>query len=181
MPATAQTPRETPHLRRAEPRDAALLAELAARLFEQTFGPQNEPENMRAYLARAFSPDIQRAELSDAERVTWMAEDPSGVAIGYVMLRRGSGVPSVGGARPAEIQRVYADRSWHGRGVGAALIQACVDQARAWSCDVLWLAVWEENPRAIRFYEKSGFRSIGRQTFLLGDDVQFDIVMARAM
>jgi ribosomal protein S18 acetylase RimI-like enzyme len=60
-------------------------------------------------------------------------------------------------------------------------MSACVDQARAWGCDVLWLAVWERNPRAIAFYEKSGFDQVGRTTFKLGNDLQFDHVMAKPL
>jgi diamine N-acetyltransferase len=60
-------------------------------------------------------------------------------------------------------------------------MKACVEQARAWGCDALWLAVWERNPRAIAFYEKSGFRKVGRQTFLLGHDVQHDDVMEQSL
>jgi GNAT superfamily N-acetyltransferase len=76
------------------------------------------------------------------------------------------------------VQRIYADRSWHGRGVGSALLQACVEQSRAWGCDVLWLGVWERNPRGIAFYEKWGFRRVGEQRFLVGTDSQRDHVMA---
>jgi ribosomal protein S18 acetylase RimI-like enzyme len=58
-------------------------------------------------------------------------------------------------------------------------MDTCIAQARAWECDVIWLAVWEKNPRAIAFYEKKGFRKVGRQTFQLGSDIQHDHVMAR--
>jgi len=84
-------------------------------------------------------------------------------------------------SRSAEIQRIYADRAWHGRGVGETLMRACIDQAREWQCDVIWLGVWERNPRAIAFYEKTGFQRVGRQMFVLGRDVQFDLVMSRRL
>jgi ribosomal protein S18 acetylase RimI-like enzyme len=158
--------------------DAGTLAELAARLFEQTFGDANDPEDMRSYLASAFSVDKQRHELGDARRVVWIAEDPAGMPIGYAMLRRGSLAPGVTASEAAEIERIYADREWHGRSVGSALMQVCLAQAREWKCDVIWLGVWEKNPRAIAFYEKNGFRAVGRQTFLLGRDVQHDLVMS---
>jgi len=168
-------------LRRATPGDARLLAELAARLFEDTFGPDNRPEDMRAYLAAAFSEEQQSAELADETRSAWIALDPAGRPIGYALMRRGSSADGIVAERPAEVQRIYADRRWHGRGTGAALMSACADQARAWGCDVLWLAVWERNPRAIAFYEKTGFRKVGRQTFVLGSDVQHDHVMAQSI
>jgi diamine N-acetyltransferase len=168
-------------LRRATTADAKLLAELAAKLFEDTFGPDNDPEDMRDYLAGAFSEERQRAELADDSRHVWIALDSLGRAIGYVTMCRDTRTNGVVAERPAEVQRIYADRAWHGRGLGRALMAACVEQARAWNCDVLWLAVWERNPRAIAFYEKTGFRKVGRQTFVLGRDVQHDDVMALSL
>ena len=43
----------------------------------------------------------------------------------------------------------------------------------------MWLGVWQRNPRAVRFYEKCGFRRVAEATFVLGTDVQTDWVMAR--
>jgi len=160
--------------------DAGLLAALGARLFEEAFGPMNEPENVQLFLAKTYSPDLQLADLRDTDRAAWVAE-ADGEAIGYAIARLGSRSPSVFARRPAELQRIYAARAWHGRGVGAALMDACVAQARAWGCDVLWLGVWEENPRGIAFYEKAGFRRVGEQRFLVGTDSQRDHVMALSL
>ena len=169
---------DTTHLRVATADDAQMLAEFAARTFEETFGPDNDPDDMRSYLATSFSEEKQRAEIQDPDRVVWIAVASSNQAIGYAIMRRGTRSNGITGERPAEVQRIYADRAWHGHGIGAALMAACVEQARAWGCDELWLAVWERNPRAIAFYEKSGFRKVGRQTFMLGKDLQHDDVMA---
>ncbi|HEY2163476.1 MAG TPA: GNAT family N-acetyltransferase [Gemmatimonadaceae bacterium] len=157
--------------------DARLLAALGARLFEDAFGAMNDPNDLRLFLARTYSPDLQLAELRDANRATWIAE-ANHEAVGYAMARRGSASPRVVARHPAEVQRIYAGRAWHGRGVGGALLKACVEQARAWGCDVLWLGVWEQNPRGIAFYEKWGFRRMGEQRFLVGTDSQRDHVMS---
>ena len=173
---------QTTRLRRATSADAGSLAELAARLFEDTFGPDNDPEDMRSYLAGSFSEEKQRGEIEDPAGAVFLALGPADqTIIGYAAMRRGTRGDGVNGERPAEVNRIYADRAWHGRGVGVALMTACVEQARAWGCDALWLAVWERNPRAIAFYEKSGFRKVGRQTFLLGHDVQHDDVMEQSL
>ena len=169
-------------VRRAEAneRDAGVLAALGAKLFEEAFGPMNEPENVRLFLAKTYAPDLQLAELRDANRAAWVAE-ADGEAVGYAIARLGSQSPSVSARQPAELQRIYSARAWHGRGVGAALMDACVAQARAWGCDVLWLGVWEENPRGIAFYEKAGFRRVGEHRFLVGTDSQRDHVMALSL
>ena len=57
-------------------------------------------------------------------------------------------------------------------------MRTCIASARAHGADWLWLGVWEQNPRAIAFYQKHGFRTIGEQTFVLGTDRQRDLVMA---
>jgi ribosomal protein S18 acetylase RimI-like enzyme len=166
-------------LRVATVGDAALLSRLAAALFEQTFGAHNTAADMAAYLGATFSPALQSAELADEACRVWIAEDAAGAAIGYAMLWRDSRIDCVAARLPAEIQRIYVDRAHHGQRVADALMRACIDQARAWGCDVVWLAVWERNPRAIAFYEKNHFARVGATSFQLGDDLQRDHVMAR--
>jgi len=168
-------------VRRATIEDAALLADVGARLFEQTFGPMNTREDMAAYLPSAFSAELQTRELSDPDRATLIASDENDKAVGYAMARRGSRSDGISSERPVEVQRIYVDKSLHGRGVGDRLMNSCVDQARAWNGDTLWLAVWQENARAIAFYKRVGFAVVGVQDFILGSDVQHDFVMARSL
>jgi ribosomal protein S18 acetylase RimI-like enzyme len=58
-------------------------------------------------------------------------------------------------------------------------MKACLDEAERAGCDLVWLGVWERNPRAIAFYHKWGFEQVGTQTFQLGDDMQSDWIMSR--
>ena len=168
-------------IRRATVEDAAILADLAARLFAETFGAMNDPDDMRDYLASAFSESGQAAELAEPDRSVLMVFDADNQPVGYAMLLRGSRGTGVVAERPAELQRIYVDRRLHGRGVGDLLMARCVEQARAWNSDVLWLGVFQKNPRAIAFYQRSGFTVVGTQTFMLGRDLQHDFVMARPL
>ena len=169
-------------IRRATIEDAAFLADLAARLFDQTFGAQNTAEDMEAFLASTYSLELQREEIADPDRVTFLAvDDGGGSAIGFAMVRRGPRANGVIGERPVEVQRIYVDRESHGSGVGASLMNSCVEQARAWKGDVLWLGVFQKNPRAIAFYKRQGFAVVGVQQFMVGSDLQDDYVMARPL
>jgi GNAT superfamily N-acetyltransferase len=80
---------------------------------------------------------------------------------------------------PVELQRFYADRSAIGHGVGAALMRASLDAARSAGHRTLWLGVWERNARAISFYERWQFETVGDHKFRLGSDLQTDLIMAR--
>jgi diamine N-acetyltransferase len=171
-------------MRLAMPEDAPRLAVAASAFFRDTFGDANTADDMEAYLAGAFAEPRQRAELSEPEGRVWLAIDDGGEIAGYVHVRQNAPQADVTfdiSQCPVEIVRLYADRSWHGRGLGAALMEQAVATARAWGADVLWLGVWEKNPRAIAFYEKQGFETVGNQEFLLGNDRQRDLVMARRL
>lgn len=167
-------------IERATVADAPILARAAASLFEQTFGDDNTREDMAAYLAQAFTESRQRTELEDEHTLIWLARDTSnGAVVGYAHLRLDASPAKPTAARNgAEIARLYTDRGWHGRGLGAVLMGACITAARDAGADFLWLGVWERNARAIVFYEKHGFTAIGEQPFMLGTDRQRDVVMA---
>ena len=164
--------------RLARPDDAALLTELGTSTFTETFESANTPDDFKAYMAAAFGEEIQRAELEDPNTTVFFAES-DGDAVGYVMLREGR-VPSCVAADDAlEIARLYARRRVLGRGVGAALMQRALAEAAGRGRDAVWLGVWDRNERAIRFYESWGFHRSGSQPFLLGSDLQTDLVMVR--
>ena len=165
-------------VRRANPADNLLLAELGRDTFLETFGPDNTPENMAAYLAASFGPGKQAAELADPATAFLIAE-VEGEAVGFARLREGAPAQGSIGLRPMEIVRFYSRQDWVGRGVGPVLMRACLDYARERGCDLLWLDVWERNPRAQTFYRKWGFEVVGTQEFRLGDELQTDWIMQR--
>jgi RimJ/RimL family protein N-acetyltransferase len=52
---------------------------------------------------------------------------------------------------------------WRGRGVGAALVAAAIDWARARDLHKLTLGVFPHNQAAIALYRKAGFVEEGRR------------------
>lgn len=167
-------------IRKAAQEDAILLSRLGAETFSDAFGADNSPEDMTLYLEAAFRPEIQAAELADPSSVFLLAQDGP-EPVGYARIRQGIPPSAVIASRPIEIVRLYARKAWIGRGVGRALMSACLDEARDRGCDVIWLDVWERNPRAIAFYARWGFVVVGNQPFRLGNDAQNDLLMARAV
>ncbi len=167
-------------IRRADVEDAGLLSELGASTFSETFAAENSPEDMAAYLSESFNLARQTAELNDAAATFFIAE-VGGRAAGYAKLRAGGAAEGVGGPKPVELVRLYVSREWLGRGVGEALMRACVDEARRAGHATIWLGVWERNARAQAFYRRWDFREVGEHIFQLGSDPQRDILMERAL
>jgi ribosomal protein S18 acetylase RimI-like enzyme len=158
--------------------DAVLLAELGRRTFDEAFTPTNDPDSMRDYMDSAFAPEVQSAELADENNFFAIAE-VEGQPAGYSMLRRCSAEPGIVAEQPIELVRLYTLQSWLGRGIGPALMDHCLAEAARMEHDVLWLGVWEFNPRAQAFYRKYGFREVGTHVFHLGPEAQTDLLMQR--
>lgn len=172
--------KDTPEIRPAIAADAAPLAAFAARCFSDTYATVNDPADMALHLARTFGPDIQTREIADPQGACLLAILEGKIA-GYAIVRMGAAHARVAGERPCEVRRFYVDHAWHGRGVAAALMLGARAEAIARGAATLWLTAWEENPRALAFYAKMGFRDVGVATFLLGRSEQRDRVLTLSL
>ncbi|MBZ5535617.1 MAG: GNAT family N-acetyltransferase [Acidobacteriia bacterium] len=172
------TQKLTPTIRLGNVEDARLLAELGAQTFHDTFAADNTPEDMAAYLTSSFSPEKQAAELVEPGATFFIAELDGAVA-GYAHLRPGQVPVCVTHPRSIELVRLYVTRDWFGRGVGEALMEACVGAARQAGFQSMWLGVWERNGRAQAFYRKWDFQVVGQHVFQVGSDPQTDLLMER--
>ena len=167
-------------IRKGTVQDAALLSELGARTFSETFAADNTPEDLAAYLESSFSVAQQTWELEDPGS-TFLIAEVDGRAAGYAKLHHGKPEKGVEGANAIELVRLYVLREWLGSGIGAQLMRACINAALQDGYKTLWLGVWERDARAQTFYRKWSFRPVGEHMFRLGSDLQRDILMERTL
>ena len=93
-------------------------------------------------------------ELVDRQRVLRPAEHP-----GFVAENAGAVVGVVTHAIRAGACEVTMLNSLHaGHGIGGALLEAVLAEARAQGCRRLWLLTTNDNLNALRFYQKRGLR-----------------------
>jgi ribosomal protein S18 acetylase RimI-like enzyme len=165
-------------IRSANTVDAQNLSVLAEATFRDTFGSMNTAEDMNLHCQSRYGEGIQSAEIADPSVVTLVCEH-DGDLIAYAQLRWSDTPSCVESKCAAEIQRLYVAKPWHGVGVAQAMMNACLRELEAREFDVVWLGVWEHNPRAIAFYQKFGFAEVGSHIFPLGTDPQRDIILVR--
>lgn len=171
---------DVPHIRHASTKDAEALARIGEQTFRDTFAEANTAEDMDLHCRDNYGPRIQAGEISNPNMLTLLAEAENEI-IGFCQLRWGPAPQCVQAETPSEILRLYVISGWHGRGIAQHLMEAALDALRQRGSDMVWLGVWERNPRAITFYGKYGFTEIGAHVFAVGTDPQRDLVMIRSL
>lgn len=167
-------------VRTASLKDAKLLAELGAKTFYDTFIVSNTAQDMKLYLENNFSIEQLERELKEDGTTFIIALDDS-QAVGYAKMRRNHQPDGLNETNQIEIERIYSSKDYIGKSVGKTLMETCLSIARGGGHKVVWLGVWEHNPRAISFYKKWGFKQFGTHPFLLGTDLQTDILMVKGL
>lgn len=156
------------------------LQEIGRQTFYETYSDRNSVENMTKYLNDHFSIEKLNSELHDKNAEFYFAILDDKV-IGYLKLNFGESQTELQVEKSLEIERIYVLKEFQGRKVGQLLYEKAMEIARQKNADYVWLGVWEENPKAIRFYKKNGFAEFDKHVFKLGNDDQIDIMMKLPM
>jgi ribosomal protein S18 acetylase RimI-like enzyme len=165
-------------IREAELKDASLLQEFGIKTFLDSFAAANTPENMKMYLESGFSLEKIQGDLGDPETKFLLAYIDQQLA-GYAKVIVNKKHEALKEQRAMELERIYVDKQYIGKQVGIVLLEKCFQMAKREKLNVVWLGVWEHNPRAISFYRKWGFEKFSEHTFMLGNDAQTDWLMKK--
>lgn len=165
-------------VRTCNDKDIDTLVALGIKTFRDTFDDFNTPENMMRYINKTFTKKAVQEEMKEPGTVYFLALDGR-TPVGYAKMRASQNPQGLDDVAAMEIERLYAHNQYLGKRVGYMLMKACIDFAQKKRCSTVWLGVWENNARAIAFYEKNGFRPFGEHTFMLGEDAQTDLLMRK--
>ena len=86
-------------------------------------------------------------------------------------MRNGVGHALVPESAASELDRLYVQERFTGRGVGRDLLRHAEKAAAARGADTLWLTAWEGNARALLFYPRRGYEDLGMAVYSIdGED-----------
>ena len=156
------------------------LQQIGRQTFSETFAESNSADNMAKYLAEAYSFEKLNEELNNQNSFFYFAILDEKI-IGYLKLNMGGSQTELKDNDALEIERIYVLKDFHGKKVGQLLFDKALTIAKELQVAYVWLGVWEENKRALRFYTKNGFVEFDQHVFVLGDEAQTDIMMKLAL
>ena len=165
-------------LRAATDGDVPVLARLGHDSFVAKFGHLYRPQDLAAFLAKAFTPSAIAAELANPERLYSLAE-MGGRLAGYCKLGLTCGFPQhARGVNVLELKQLYTDPGLTGQGIGAALMDWAMAEFAARGADEVQLSVYFNNIGAQQFYQRYGFEKVADVEFHVGEQVDHEFLFA---
>ena len=148
--------------------DASALSELAISSFTDTFGHLYSAENLNLFVAQALSVTVVTQELLSPMRRYRVAEE-SGRMVAYCKVGFDHTLSlDLPGRAVMELKQLYLRSSQFGSGVADNLMEWAIDTARNQNMDDIVLSVYNDNPRAQRFYQRFGFVHAANCFFMVG-------------
>lgn len=170
----------TINLKKCTFEDLRKLQEISYETFNETFKHQNSPENMKAYLEKAFNLEQVEKELSNTSSHFFFVYVDNEIA-GYLKVNTDDAQSEEMGDESLEIERIYIKNNFQKHGIGKYLFNKAIDMAMEHNKKKIWLGVWEKNENALAFYKKMGFLQTGVHSFYMGDEEQVDFIMVKTL
>ena len=131
---------------------------------------------MHHYIHENLSLKKLEKELKNPNSEFYFAENNQQI-LGYLKLNFADAQTENTHNNAFEIERIYVLKEYFGLKIGQILFEKSLEIGRKRKQDYVWLGVWEENHRALKFYQKNGFEVFGEHIFVLGNDRQTDLMM----
>ena len=158
---------------RLAPQDVDAVSALARIVWQATYPALISRAQIDAMLADRYADGRVRAQLDDPAHAWWVARRDAGL-VGFAHATRDG--------TDCKLDKLYVHPAQQRQGIGAALLDAACDWARAQQARHLRLQVNRGNAQAIAAYRKYGFRIVESRVFDIGGGfVMDDHVMELAL
>lgn len=168
------------HLQKITKNNVQDLQEVSIQTFTETFKDNNSEKSLNDYLNTAYELTKLEKELENPHSEFYFAYFNNELA-GYLKININDSQSEKMGENALEVERIYIKKSFKRRGIGRHLIETAEQLAKKYQKNLMWLGVWEYNPKAIAFYETLGFKVIGAHSFFMGEEEQTDLIMSKQL
>jgi ribosomal protein S18 acetylase RimI-like enzyme len=166
-------------VRIANSKDAKHIAKLGSTTFTESFGHLFRDKNdLTNYLEKTFSIKKINASILKPNNIFFIAfvdETP----VGYAKLKLNSASEFLENKNVSQLQKIYVLKEYLSMRIGFQLQNLLFKTAQFKGSNVIWLSVYEDNLKAIHFYEKNDFKQIGSHQFSIGKEGFLFIAMAK--
>lgn len=143
---------------KATTNEVRLLSQISSDTFKDTYSSVNKKSDIDYFILNCCQPAQIESEIKDPF-LDYFIFYTNSVPVAYCKLRYHES------EKKLEIARFYLLSTQIGKGIAKIFMEHLFSYAKNEGYECLELAVWKENKRAIRFYEKMNFKITGETTF----------------
>lgn len=151
-------------IKRAESEHNSILSGIAEQTFKESHGNSASKQDIDHYVAEKYNTDVFSEQLKDLKNnyhLIYSGNQP----VGYSNIVYNSPYGKSEIENIAKLERIYILKEFYDSKLGFELFQFNLKVASENDQKGIWLCVWTENQRAIKFYQRNQFRIVGRYDF----------------
>ncbi|HEX8333348.1 MAG TPA: GNAT family N-acetyltransferase [Segetibacter sp.] len=149
--------------------DVPTLSRIGSLSLIESHGKSAPAHVMQSYVDENFSETALREEVIDPANIFYLVSY-NGEPVGYSKIVYNISIESVSHPNITKMERLYVLAKFHNFQLGRQLMDFNIKLSKHHDQQGMWLYVWKENHRAIRFYERTGFTIVGDGYFRLTAD-----------
>ncbi len=166
-------------IRKATKEDAKNIASLAVQVWLDTYAVEGIRDTFSEYIWSELTPENFSEKIENDKREIFLLWENEHL-IGFAEMNYDSH-QTKSSKDDAEIDKLYIQENFCGKGLGKELINHIRKECKVRGVKEVWLSVYENNRRAIGFYEKVGFTETGELFFRMGDEKHRNLILALSM
>ncbi|MGE6388522.1 N-acetyltransferase family protein [Pseudomonas sp. NPDC078416] len=167
-------------LRPATPADVLTIAALGIQVFMDTYATEGVRDAIAREVLESFAPETIAAMIERPDSVFLLAEARQHL-VGFAQVCLQADHALVGDQHAAELNRLYVQERFTGRGLGWQLLQHAEIEASARGASKLWATVWVGNSRALLFYPRQGYENAGSPMYRLQAETHENVLFCKSL
>jgi ribosomal protein S18 acetylase RimI-like enzyme len=146
--------------------DSELLTNIGKQTFIESHGHSAAEADINIYISKTYTPDVFRDELcnpANIYHIIYYNQQPAG----FSKIIFNSPHSNIKEENVTKLERIYLLKEFYSLKLGTELMKFNIELSKQNHQAGIWLFVWKENPRAVNYYTKAGFKIVGSYDFKL--------------
>lgn len=149
---------------KAEIKHAALIAEIGEKTFWESHGISASKTDIKAFVSITYTKETIVKQLENPNYLYYLLYYNTKIA-GFSKIELNTPNNNILSKNVTKLDRFYLLKAFYGQKLGLKLFDFNVELSKNNQQEGIWLALWVENKRAIKFYQEAGFKIVGKYDF----------------
>lgn len=145
-----------------------IIARVGAQTFFESHGHSAPKEDIAHYISKKYNKETIIKEFNN-QKAHYHLIYCDGVIAGFSKIELDTTNKNIADVNITKLDRIYLLETFHGKQLGTKLFQFNIELSKKHHQKGIWLAVWTENQKAVKFYQKMGFKSVGAFDFKISE------------